>query len=152
MAQIEALTAEKPGEPIVLLRPDTVPEDIAMITRVSGLLTARGEGRAPSLKLLAVMILWANLHASFAIGLILMLPFGIEAAWEDRRVVGLVPGVWTVRYCVDSGCGELNESIRYSEEIEDENLQYRVALIRFGPAPRERPAAHPITREEFAAE
>ena len=41
-AQIDALAAEKPGEPIVLLRPDTVPEDIAMITRVSGLLTARG--------------------------------------------------------------------------------------------------------------
>jgi pyruvate, orthophosphate dikinase len=42
MSQIDALLAEKPGEPIVLLRPDTVPEDIAMITRVSGLLTARG--------------------------------------------------------------------------------------------------------------
>jgi len=42
MAQIDTLLEEKPGEPIVLLRPDTVPEDIAMITRVSGLLTARG--------------------------------------------------------------------------------------------------------------
>jgi pyruvate, orthophosphate dikinase len=41
-AEIDALVAEKPGDPIVLLRPDTVPEDIAMITRVSGLLTARG--------------------------------------------------------------------------------------------------------------
>ena len=40
--QIDELVAEKPGDPIVLLRPDTVPEDIAMITRVSGLLTARG--------------------------------------------------------------------------------------------------------------
>jgi pyruvate,orthophosphate dikinase len=40
--QIDKLVAEKPGEPIVLLRPDTVPEDIAMITQVSGLLTARG--------------------------------------------------------------------------------------------------------------
>ncbi|MBP1776817.1 MAG: pyruvate phosphate dikinase PEP/pyruvate-binding protein, partial [candidate division NC10 bacterium] len=40
--QIDKLMADKPGDPIVLLRPDTVPEDIAMITRVSGLLTARG--------------------------------------------------------------------------------------------------------------
>ena len=40
--QIDQLAEEKPGDPIVLLRPDTVPEDIAMITRVSGLLTARG--------------------------------------------------------------------------------------------------------------
>jgi phosphohistidine swiveling domain-containing protein len=40
--QIDELAAAHPGDPIVLLRPDTVPEDIAMITRVSGLLTARG--------------------------------------------------------------------------------------------------------------
>ena len=42
MQQIEALLAESPDENMILLRPDTVPEDIAMITRVSGLLTARG--------------------------------------------------------------------------------------------------------------
>ncbi len=40
--QIERLLADSPSDDIVLLRPDTVPEDIAMITRVSGLLTARG--------------------------------------------------------------------------------------------------------------
>jgi pyruvate,orthophosphate dikinase len=40
--QIERLLAEAPDENIVLLRPDTVPEDIAMITRVSAILTARG--------------------------------------------------------------------------------------------------------------
>jgi pyruvate,orthophosphate dikinase len=39
---LDRLMAEAPDENIVLLRPDTVPEDIAMITRVSGLLTARG--------------------------------------------------------------------------------------------------------------
>ncbi len=40
--QIDRLLAEGPDENIVLLRPDTVPEDIEMITRVSGILTARG--------------------------------------------------------------------------------------------------------------
>jgi pyruvate,orthophosphate dikinase len=40
--QIDQLLAEAPEENIVLLRPDTVPEDIAMIARVSGILTARG--------------------------------------------------------------------------------------------------------------
>ncbi len=40
--QIDRLLAEAPDENIVLLRPDTVPEDINMITRVSGILTARG--------------------------------------------------------------------------------------------------------------
>jgi len=42
MEQIDRLIEEAPEDRIVLLRPDTVPEDIAMITRVSGLLTARG--------------------------------------------------------------------------------------------------------------
>ncbi len=40
--QIDRLLAEDPDANIVLLRPDTVPEDIAMIARVSGILTARG--------------------------------------------------------------------------------------------------------------
>ena len=40
--QIDRLLAAAPDENIVLLRPDTVPEDIAMIARVSGILTARG--------------------------------------------------------------------------------------------------------------
>ncbi|MCJ7797545.1 MAG: PEP-utilizing enzyme, partial [Thermoleophilia bacterium] len=40
--QIEALVAEDPEQPIMLLRPDTVPEDIAMIVRVQGILTGRG--------------------------------------------------------------------------------------------------------------
>lgn len=40
--QLDQLLAEAPDENVILLRPDTVPEDIAMITRVQGLLTARG--------------------------------------------------------------------------------------------------------------
>jgi pyruvate,orthophosphate dikinase len=40
--QIDQLLADAPDENIVLLRPDTVPEDIAIITRVSAILTARG--------------------------------------------------------------------------------------------------------------
>ena len=41
-AHIDRLQAEAPHDGIVLLRPDTVPEDLAMIARVEGLLTARG--------------------------------------------------------------------------------------------------------------
>ena len=40
--QIDHLLAKAPAENIVLLRPDTVPEDIAMIAQVSAILTARG--------------------------------------------------------------------------------------------------------------
>jgi len=41
-AQIERLLDEAPDDDVVLLRPDTVPEDIAMIARVNAILTARG--------------------------------------------------------------------------------------------------------------
>jgi len=40
--QVEELLLESSGDEILLLRPDTVPEDIGMIAQVSGLLTARG--------------------------------------------------------------------------------------------------------------
>ncbi len=39
---IRDLRASRPGENIILLRPDTVPEDIALVLAVDGLLTARG--------------------------------------------------------------------------------------------------------------
>lgn len=42
MEQIDFLLLEDSETPIVLLRPDTVPEDLEMILRVDGILTARG--------------------------------------------------------------------------------------------------------------
>ena len=49
----------------------------------AGLLIAREEGRAPSWKLLPLMLLWTNLHASFVIGLLLIVPFALEAMLEE---------------------------------------------------------------------
>jgi len=40
--EIERLRREAPDNPLVLLRPDTVPDDIEMILKVEGILTARG--------------------------------------------------------------------------------------------------------------
>ncbi|MBF0311367.1 MAG: phosphoenolpyruvate synthase [Magnetococcales bacterium] len=42
LEQIEALRVEKPGVPLILIRYDTVPDDIREISRADGLLTARG--------------------------------------------------------------------------------------------------------------
>jgi pyruvate,orthophosphate dikinase len=41
-AQLAALRADDPDTPVVLLRPDTVPEDLSMIVQAQGILTARG--------------------------------------------------------------------------------------------------------------
>ncbi|MDE1987344.1 MAG: hypothetical protein KGL29_04780 [Alphaproteobacteria bacterium] len=51
----------------------------------AGLVIARAEGRAPSWKLLPVLALWANLHASFLLGLALIVPFALEAVWDDDK-------------------------------------------------------------------
>ena len=40
--QIDRLLEEDPDGPVVLLRPDTVPEDLTMIARATAILTARG--------------------------------------------------------------------------------------------------------------
>ena len=53
---------------------------------------ASQEGRRPSLWLLPLMILWANLHGGFTLGLLLAAGFGLEAtiaapSTERRRVV-----------------------------------------------------------------
>lgn len=50
----------------------------------AGLLMARTRNRAPSLWLLPVMALWANLHGSFAFGIALVVPLGLEAMLADR--------------------------------------------------------------------
>jgi len=44
-----------------------------------GLLRARERAEPPSLALLALMALWANLHGGFAFGLALIAPFALEA-------------------------------------------------------------------------
>ncbi|WP_131799874.1 hypothetical protein [Paraburkholderia ginsengiterrae] len=48
----------------------------------AGLLRARDQSTAPSLWLLPLMLVWANLHGSFVFGLALVVPLAIEA-WLD---------------------------------------------------------------------
>ncbi len=52
-----------------------------------GLLQARGENRSPGWWLLGVLVLWANLHGSFAFGLALACGFAVEAVIADRAAL-----------------------------------------------------------------
>lgn len=54
-----------------------------LIAWTIGVLDARTERRAPSPWLLAVMMLWANLHGGFALGFLLLLYCALEAWLED---------------------------------------------------------------------
>ena len=63
-----------------------------------GLLRARERAEPPSLALLALMALWANLHGGFAFGLALIGPFALEA-WlaaprERRLYIGMIWGLF----------------------------------------------------------
>lgn len=64
----------------------------------AGLVAARDNNRAPHWVLLAVMPLWANLHASFAFGLALTGALAIEAVIEttDRRHAALQWGLFVI--------------------------------------------------------
>jgi hypothetical protein len=86
-----------PGLPIVLIlsfacaafsftaRPDVLALPLFAIW-TAGFVAAGEEGRAPSFKLLPVMILWANLEPGFLAGLIVLAVFGLEAALQSRDV------------------------------------------------------------------
>jgi hypothetical protein len=64
--------------PSLLARPHVLALPI-LAAWASGLMAAREADRAPSLFLLPLMVLWANLHGGFAFGLALIAPFAIEA-------------------------------------------------------------------------
>jgi hypothetical protein len=60
-----------------------------MVGWVHGLLEASERREAPSLLLLPLMTLWANLHGGFVLGLALMAPIAVEGLWNaagDMRV------------------------------------------------------------------
>ena len=62
-----------------------------LVLWTGALLDARAQARAPSLPWLPLMVLWANAHASFLFGLMLIGPFALEALVanpaEWRRIV-----------------------------------------------------------------
>ncbi len=56
-----------------------------MVAWTAGLIRAVDEGRAPSFWLLPLMLLWANLHGGFTLGLALIAPFALEGMLQDRK-------------------------------------------------------------------
>ena len=63
----------------------------------AGLVMARARGQAPSLVLLPIMTLWANLHGSFMVGLLLPFAFLLETLLAGGRLlpwIGFIIGAW----------------------------------------------------------
>jgi len=76
--------------PHILARPHMLALPL-MVTWVAALIWTVDTGRAPPWHMLPLMMLWANLHASFTFGLAIIGPIACEALWcaprsERRRV------------------------------------------------------------------
>ena len=55
-----------------------------MVAWVAGLVAAADRRAAPSLWLLPLLALWANIHGSFLLGLVLVGPIGLDALWNAQ--------------------------------------------------------------------
>jgi hypothetical protein len=67
--------------PHLLARPHVLALPV-MMAWVGGLVTAADRRAAPSFWLLPLMILWANLHGGFVLGLALVAPIALDAMWN----------------------------------------------------------------------
>src|SRR6185312_7531632 len=69
-------------EPFLYARPHIIAMPV-LVFWTRQLLAARRRGKAPPLELAPLMVLWANLHASFIFGLAILGPFALEALAEQ---------------------------------------------------------------------
>jgi hypothetical protein len=70
-------------QPFLYARPHIIAMPL-LVFWTRSLLAARRQGRAPPLELALLMVLWANLHASFVFGLGVIGPFALEALIEEK--------------------------------------------------------------------
>ncbi len=80
-AILTALMALVLVSPHILARPHVLALPL-MVVWIAALIRASDAGRSPSLWLLPVMTLWANLHGSFVFGLTMAGAVGAEAIWQ----------------------------------------------------------------------
>lgn len=73
--------------PGMLARPHILAMPL-LVAWAGGLVVARAEGRAPSWGLLAVMVVWANMHGGYMLGLLLAVPLALEAGRDGAASWG----------------------------------------------------------------
>jgi len=92
-----------------LARPHMLAMPLLMVWAI-GLVRASDERRSPTYWLLPVMVVWANLHGGFTLGIALTAAFAAEAVWmawqEDRDPVGMAKR-WALFFLLALGAGML---------------------------------------------
>lgn len=82
-AGVVAMVAFALAQHHLLARPHVLAMPV-MIAWVAGLIAAADRRAAPSLWLLPLLALWANIHGSFLLGLALVGPIGLDALWNAQ--------------------------------------------------------------------
>ena len=77
----------------LLCRPHTLVSPI-LVPWTACLIRSAESGRCPPLWLLPLMTLWANMHASFLLGLVVIVPFAIEAALRSGQRRATLAAKW----------------------------------------------------------
>ncbi|MDB5441025.1 MAG: hypothetical protein JWM33_3452, partial [Caulobacteraceae bacterium] len=75
----------------LLIRPHALMLPLLIFWTIQ-IMDAREKEKAPPLALAALMVVWANLHASYVFGFVVAGAFGLEALWEapkERRLIVL---------------------------------------------------------------
>ncbi|BAL74404.1 hypothetical protein [Bradyrhizobium cosmicum] len=80
-ALVFCLLAMTLATPHLLARPHVLALPV-MVGWAGALMAAADRGRAPSFLLLPLMVLWANLHGGFVLGLALIGAIGLESLWR----------------------------------------------------------------------
>lgn len=68
----------------LLIRPHALMLPILIFWTIQ-IMDARAKDKAPPIALAALMIVWANLHASYVFGFVVAGAFGLEALWETPK-------------------------------------------------------------------
>lgn len=82
-AGVVAMVAFTLAQHHLLARPHVLAMPV-MVAWVTGLIAAADRRDAPSLWLLPLLALWANIHGSFLLGLGLVGPIGLDALWNAQ--------------------------------------------------------------------
>jgi hypothetical protein len=88
--------------PSLLARPHILVLPILVLWS-AGLILAKDKGASPSLLLLLLMLIWANMHSSFVFGLGLILPIALEALVETKTDRGRIARSWGVFFLAATG-------------------------------------------------
>jgi hypothetical protein len=83
------------GEPSLLARPHLIALPVLTLWTVM-LVSARARGTPPSLVMLPLMALWANLHGGFLVGLVLAAALAAEAAFDPVGRSGASMRAWVI--------------------------------------------------------